>query len=78
MQYKFTFVHKVFCYRTVSAHLLSDSFCSNFKRCLVQSKGMRDTPIPQTVSAGKIIAITLEAKKSLMQHTIKTTFNLNL
>ena len=36
MQYKYTFLYKVFYRRILSARLLSDCFCSNFKRCLAQ------------------------------------------
>ena len=43
MQYKYNFLHKVFEFRIVSTHLLSDGFCSNFKRCYVQNKSMGDT-----------------------------------
>ena len=44
---KYTFLNKVFYHRIVSACLLSDGFCSNFKRCFVQNKSTGDTLMPK-------------------------------
>ena len=38
----------------------------------------RYTNVTKAVSAGRSIAVTSEAKKSLVQYTIKTNFILNL
>ena len=54
--------------RIVFTLLLSDGFCSNIRWTY------RRYTVTKTVSAGRSIAITLEAKKTLMQHTKKMDF----
>ena len=50
MQYKYNFLHKVYCHRILYTRLLSDAFCSNFKKYEVQNKGKGDTIMSQRLS----------------------------
>ena len=61
----------------MSTSLLSNGFCSNFKSSRLKikvwdlHKSLRD----EMVSTGKSIGITLKAKESLIQYTIKIFFH---
>ena len=50
VQFKYTFLDKVFHYRIVSARLLSSGFSSNFKTFLVENKNTEDTLMSQKQS----------------------------
>ena len=71
MQYKHTFLHKVFYYRIASTRLLSEEFHSKFKMLGSKWKCGKYN-VKETIFAGRSIVITVEVKESLMQYTIKT------